>query len=92
MLWPTYELRAKLTALLEHLHAASAPGMALSRNQADRAAKVMRSLKDLIGRVDSVLRHVRDTGMMHDIAMSGSQRRDTRLASSSRDNAGKASL
>ena len=70
MLWPTYALRAWLTALLGQLERAGADidarledhenAMKRLRAQKERSAIVINSLREAIGGVDTVLRETRD--------------------------------
>jgi len=71
MLWPTYALRAWLTALLGQMERASddldervqahEKEIARLRAQKQRSGLVVTSLRDAVGSVDAVLRRTRDS-------------------------------
>src|SRR4051812_13532284 len=71
MLWPTYALRAWLTALLGQMERASddvdtrveahEKEIARLRAQKQRSAVVITSLREALGSVDTVLRRTRDS-------------------------------
>ena len=72
VLWPTYALRAWLSALVSETHRSQLEvdarielfekEIARLHKQKERSKKVMESLRESIGIVDDVLRRVRDAG------------------------------
>lgn len=75
-LWPTYALRAWLTAMLGQLERADAElnarveyhekEIARLRTQMQRSSTVIMALQEAIGSVDNVLRRTRDTDVKSD--------------------------
>jgi septal ring factor EnvC (AmiA/AmiB activator) len=76
MLWPTYALRAWLTALIGQMERAKddiekrleahEKELARLRGQKERSAIVITSLREAIGAVDGVLHRTRDTELNRD--------------------------
>lgn len=76
MLWPTYALRAWMTALLGQMERAKdeletraeayEKELARLRGQKERSAIVITSLREALGAVDGVLRRTRDAEVIHD--------------------------
>ena len=83
--WPTYALRAWLTALqaqtrraqedLETRIETHEKEIARLRRQRERAGEVLQSLHETIDRVDERLRQVRDSEVMREAAAEGPRNR-----------------